>query len=131
MLSSRFVRFSMVGTVGFLADSSILYLLLYSGAGPMTARLLSFISAVFVTWQLNRRMTFDAPMQQGLIQEGISYFLAMSLGGAFNLMTYFVVIRTLPNQIWVPALGVATGSVAGLLINYLLAKNWVFTAKSV
>ena len=100
------------------------------GAGPMTARAISFLCAIFVTWQLNRRMTFDTSTQQGLVREGASYLLAMLFGGAFNLMTYFAVIRSLPDQFWVPALGVATGSIVGLLINYFIAKNWVFNIKT-
>jgi putative flippase GtrA len=130
MISKRFIRFSIFGIVGFLADSSILYLMLSFGSSPMTSRLISFLCAVFVTWQLNRRMTFDAPRQQSLMREGVSYLLAMSIGGAFNLMTYFAVIRSLPDQVWVPALGVAMGSIVGLMMNYLIATNWVFAVKA-
>jgi putative flippase GtrA len=130
MVSSRFVRFCIVGTVGFLADSSILYAMLSLGSGPIAARLLSFLCAVFITWQLNRRMTFTASAQQDLIREGLSYLLAMSLGGALNLMTYVGVIRALPTHVWAPGAGVAAGSVVGLLVNYITARHWVFTAKT-
>lgn len=130
MISSSFLRFSIIGTLGLLADSSVLYLILAFGADTMTARLVSFLCAVLVTWQLNRRMTFNTPTQQGLMREGVRYLLAMSIGGVFNLMTYIAIIRILPNQWWVPALGVATGSIVGLLINYLMAKNWVFSAQT-
>jgi putative flippase GtrA len=129
MISNRFVRFSTVGTVGFLADSSILYILLSYGSGPIAARFLSFLCAVIVTWQLNRRMTFAVPAKQSLMLEGFNYLLAMSLGGALNLMTYLAIIRSLPDKFWVPALGVAIGSIVGLLANYFIAKNWVFTDK--
>lgn len=130
MISYRFLRFSIVGTLGFLTDSSVLYLMLSFGAGPMTARVISFLCAVFLTWQLNRRMTFDARTQQDLVREGASYLLTMLFGGAFNLMAYFAVIRSLPDQVLVPALGVATGSIVGLLINYFVAKNWVFNVNN-
>jgi len=130
MISSRLLRFSIVGSAGFIVDTSILYGLLAIGLGPFSARLASFFAAVFVTWQLNRRMTFDVLAENNWIREGFIYLLAMSFGGLLNLMTYTAIIRMNTSHIWSPALGVAAGSLVGLLANYSLAKKWVFGAKS-
>jgi len=129
MVSSRLLRFALVGTVGFIADTCILYGLLSIGAGTFSARLASFLAAVFVTWQLNRRMTFDVPANNDLVREGFSYLLAMSFGGVLNLMTYTAVMGISTSQIWSPALGVAAGSLVGLIANYSLANKWVFGIK--
>lgn len=130
MISSRLLRFSIVGTAGFIVDTCILYGMLAAGLGPFAARLTSFLAAVFVTWQLNRRMTFETPVKNDLMREGVSYFFAMSFGGLLNLMTYTAIIRMNASHMWSPALGVAAGSLVGLLVNYFLAKRWVFAAKS-
>lgn len=130
MFSSRLHRFALVGTAGFIADTCILYGLLSIGVGPFSARLVSFFAAVLVTWQLNRRMTFDVSSNNDLIREGFSYLLAMSFGGVLNLMTYTAVIGISTNQFWSPALGVAAGSLVGLFANYSLANKWVFGVKS-
>jgi putative flippase GtrA len=129
MVLSRLPRFALVGTVGFIADACILYGLLSIGVGPFSARLVSFLAAVFVTWQLNRRMTFDVPANNDSIREGFSYLLAMSFGGVLNLMTYTAVISINTTQFWSPALGVAAGSLVGLFVNYSLANKWVFGIK--
>lgn len=140
-LNRQFIRFALVGVAGFVVDASVLYLALRVGAGYYVGRILSFLSAVFATWQLNRRFTFGV-QQSGadsqrspagsnrgfgkLLREGGKYLLAMCGGGAVNYAAYCVCVAVLPRFTLLPLVAVAVGSLAGLLVNYLLARRWVY-----
>ena len=51
---------------------------------------------------------------------------AMLVGGAINYATYTLVLHLLPPSAWAPAAGVAAGSLAGMLSNFVTAKRFVF-----
>ena len=58
-VARQFVRFGVVGALGFVVDSVGVLLLTGSGiAGPLGARIASFVAAASVTWKLNRAFTF-------------------------------------------------------------------------
>jgi putative flippase GtrA len=118
--------FSVAGTVGFLVDAGILYLLLGAGAGYFAGRAASFLCAVWVTWGINRRLAFrDAAPALGR-DAGWRYLLAMSGGGLVNYATYCAAVVLLPEGTWTPLAGVALGSVFGLAVNFASARLWVF-----
>ncbi|CAG4885597.1 hypothetical protein R54767_00043 [Paraburkholderia gardini] len=52
--------------------------------------------------------------------------MAMSFGGIVNYATYCALIATLPKYWFLPLLSVAAGSVAGLMVNFLIARHWVY-----
>jgi len=56
---TRFLRFALVGTIGFVVDASVLRLVVAIFAINLYAgRLVSFLAAATVTWLLNRTFTF-------------------------------------------------------------------------
>jgi putative flippase GtrA len=58
-VSSRFLRFCLVGAAGSLVDAGLLQALVtLAGANPFVARVSSFLAAATVTWRLNRCFTF-------------------------------------------------------------------------
>ena len=124
----QFIRFALIGALGFVVDLAVLYLALWTGAGYYFGRVLSFTCAVFFTWQCNRRFTFERPETQSFLLEGTRYFLAMALGGAANLAVYGAIVTLFPPNPWLPFYGVALGSIAGMVINFVGAKFWVFAA---
>ncbi len=119
--------FGLVGVVGFIVDAGVLYLC-KSVLGLYIGRLVSFVCAVFVTWLLNRQFTFrQRESGLSLTREFGRYFVSMLGGGVVNyttyaLLVYFVTIITMQ-----PVWGVAAGSLAGMMVNYLLAKFFVFS----
>ena len=118
--------FGLVGLAGFLVDSGVLYLL-KGTLGLYLGRLVSFACAVFTTWFLNRHMTFRQ-RRSGMSpsQEFRRYFLMMVGGGLVNYCVYALLVYfsySVANQ---PVWGVAFGSLAGMLVNYSLAKVFVF-----
>ncbi|WP_309881246.1 GtrA family protein [Caballeronia sp. LZ029] len=123
----EFITFAFAGVIGFVVDSGVLYLMLWFGAGPYVGRLVSFLSAVFATWQINRRFTFTgARRARSVWREAYEYLLAMLVGGVFNYATYAATIRLLSDSPARPLIAVAAGSIAGMFVNFIIAKVWVF-----
>jgi len=121
--------FGLVGVIGFVADAGILYLF-KATFGLYFGRLISFVSAVFVTWVLNRHLTFKQRSSGlSLSREFSRYFVSMLGGGVVNYASYATLVYfvdVIANQ---PVWGVAFGSLAGMLVNFLLAKFFVFQNK--
>jgi putative flippase GtrA len=127
--SSRFLRFCLVGGVGFGVDLLVLYASAWA-LGWYKARVVSFLAAATVTWWLNRRFTFDAAPgtareDTALGRQYLAYMASMLGGALLNYATYAATLHWLdiPGN---AALGVALGSCAGLVVNYLLARHLVF-----
>ncbi len=119
--------FGIVGVIGFVVDAGVLYMFkpylgLYGG------RLLSFFCAVVATWLLNRQFTFKL-RQSGVTlgREFSRYFVSMLGGGTVNYASYAVLVYFFVYIAERPVWGVAAGSLAGMLVNYLLAKFYVFS----
>ncbi|KVH51156.1 GtrA family protein [Burkholderia diffusa] len=125
-MDSKLVRFTLVGVVGFVVDIGVLEAALRLGAGYFIGRLLSFLSAVWVTWQLNKRLTFSGSRTESPWRQWWRYLAAMSFGGALNYGVYSAVVLSFPRLPYVAMLGVALGSLSGLLANFTSARWWVF-----
>lgn len=122
-----FFRFALAGVAGLVVDTAVLYAAL-TFANPFISRLISFPCAVFTTWVINRQFAFagrrsDLP----LIREFGRYFLAMLAGGAVNYLTYSALILWVPLVRDIPFLGVCAGTLAGMIINFVLARTMVFS----
>jgi putative flippase GtrA/4-amino-4-deoxy-L-arabinose transferase-like glycosyltransferase len=122
----QFLRFAGIGTIGFLVDTGILYAVISAGSGAFAGRVVSFLCAVAATWQLNRHFTFPGSKNTNVLQEGATYLSAMLLGGITNFAVYSIVLQVMGVTAWSPFVGVAIGSVAGLMVNFFTAKHWVF-----
>lgn len=127
MVAKQFVRFAAVGTIGFVADASVLYLAIYyTDAGLYGGRILSYLAAATITWALNRSYTFRAERGSGSLSEWGRYLAANAFGGMSNYATYAALVATLTTVANHPALGVAAGSLVGLSINFHLSRQLVF-----
>lgn len=134
-MRAQLLRFAGAGLAGLAADVSVLYLALACGSGFYLGRLLSFLVAVWVTWQINRRYTFSAAggVAAATWREWWRYLMAMSFGGAVNYGVSSVVVmlahaQPLPALLLpaVPLCAVAAGTLAGMTLNFLSAKFFVF-----
>jgi len=121
----QFLAFSVVGILGFIVDSSVLYLGLELGLGLRSGRIVSYLVAVTATWVLNRRFTFGASRRRPAVEW--ARFATTQLAGAMvNLGTYFALIAASSLVARFPVLGVAAGSLAGLAVNFIAARAFVF-----
>ena len=123
LISSRFIRFSGVGTVGFIVDSSVLYLMVYiAGFNLFAGRIISYLFAASTTWFLNRHFTFTDFKCSQRTRQWFKFVLVNTAGGIINYAVYagaIVISTTVTNH---PIIGVAIGSLAGLIVNYTASR---------
>ncbi len=130
-IGREFLSFAVVGAAGFVVDVVVLYLLAPL-LGWYGARVLSFLVAATATWALNRRYTFSARRASNgsgsVLREYLGYLVTMLGGAVVNYGAYVLVLHEMSGA-WAPAVGVALGSCAGLVVNFLSARYLVFRAK--
>jgi putative flippase GtrA len=126
----RFARFTAAGAVGWVVDVGMLYVLLWLGLGYYAGRIGSFLGAVSVTWYINRHITFRPGAGASVGREWWTYLLAMLPGGAVNYACYSAIVALLPEGTFVPAFAVTAGAVLGLVVNFAMAKGWVYRGAS-
>jgi putative flippase GtrA len=125
---SQFLRFLLIGAAGFLIDAAALYLAMaWLGAGHYSGRVFSYVVAASSTWALNRRFTFHAQRSRNRLAEWARFFTANAAGGIANYIVYATLVASWPLVADWPILGVAAGSIAGLVINFNLSRRVVFT----
>lgn len=126
-VSRQFLRFSAVGVAGFAIDALILYFAIHQlGAGLYLGRLLSYITAATFTWALNRRYTFKDKRDRKMAREWVKFLAANAVGGLINYAVYAVLVDRIDLVATWPVIGVAAGSVAGLIANFSLSRHFVF-----
>ncbi|MET3498045.1 GtrA family protein [Variovorax boronicumulans] len=128
-LGREFLSFAAVGAAGFVVDVAVLYLLAPL-LGWYGARVVSFLAAATATWALNRRYTFAdrRASDASVLREYLGYLVTMLGGAVVNYGAYVLVLHWASGA-WAPAAGVALGSCAGLVVNFLSARYLVFRAK--
>lgn len=125
----EFVRFSLVGVVGFVVDTAVLYLaVLNFGLNPYWGRLVSYLVAATTTWNLNRKFTFKIEHSRSAHKQWIHYVLVNALGGGINYLVYVVCLHFFNLENYNLVIGVVAGSAAGLAFNFTTSKLWVFKA---
>lgn len=122
----QFLRFGVVGSIGFIVDTGVLYGALALGAGLYLGRAVSYVVAATTTWALNRAWTFRGH-GGGALHRQWALFVAVNLGGfVLNYGTYAALVAFVPLVAAHPVLGVAAGSVAGMFANFALSRRLVF-----
>ena len=123
----QFMLFGVGGVIGFAVDAGVLQLLVTGLAGDrFSSRLASFLCAATATWLFNRRITFHGLRRHSLFGEWLRYIVAMSGGFACNFATYIALVLWFNlDGHWLIA-AVAAGSIAGMGVNFLASRHWVF-----
>lgn len=122
----EFLLFGIAGIIGFVVDAAILHALA-PALGPFIARIASFLAAVFATWLVNRYLTFRRRQSTLNRKAEFSGYLVLMLGGgAVNYAVYSTLVVYSPLVREYLVLGVAAGSLAGMLINFALARFILF-----
>ncbi len=119
--------FTVTGGIGFIIDSGVfLYLYYLENINISTSRILSFFIAVFFTWLLNRRYTFNTEKnktKKEKTKEYLLYFKAQSIGAAINFVIFFALIYSLNIFKQIPVLALAAGSITAMFYNYFMSKR--------
>ena len=125
----QFLRFGVVGTVGFVVDTAVLYAGLAVGLGLYSGRAVSYVAAATTTWALNRAWTFRGRSEGGVARQWALFLVVNLIGFACNYGTYAALVAGVPAVAEAPVLGVAAGALAGMIGNFLLSRRYVFGAK--
>lgn len=121
--SRSFSRFVLVGGVGFCVDASILALLThYAHWSPWLARLPSFLTAVAVTWLMNRHYTFAGRGLDRPAAEAAWYATIQGAGALINLAIFGVVLAQWGTTGFMPVIALAIGAIGGLVFNFSISN---------
>lgn len=123
---SKFLRFAVVGTIGFLVDTGTLLVLVHLfGLSPLSGRVLSFIVAATTTFLLNHRFTFR--LDEGVsVRRWIYYVMTTAFGACINLGVYGAWIHEHGSATINLAFGTALGSLAAMIVNYGISSILIF-----
>jgi len=126
--TARAVRnFALVGGIGFGIEAVMLSALTHwAGWAPWYARIPSSLTAVLVTWALNRRHTFAG---RGLERRSTEAFLyvAIQVGGAVvNLAIFGVSLLYWPQLRALPVVALAFGAVGGFAFNFGVSNAFLY-----
>jgi len=107
----EFVRFVIVGGIGFGVDAGGTWLLVQAGLPPVGARIGPLLAAIVVTWLLNRSLTFRTSRPKSRAE--LMRYAAIALSSAaLNFLLYSVLVL-----LGVPVL-VAVAMASGVLMAY-------------
>jgi putative flippase GtrA len=131
-LSENFIRFGIVGTLGFCWDTGTVYAL-----RPFTnlyvAGTCGFLVAATANWAVNRLWTYRHHQHAPPHVQWAKFMTANTIGFVFNRGVYFTLISkhfsiaTKTDIFYTqPVLAIAAGSISGLCFNYFLSKRFVF-----
>ncbi len=118
----RFLRYCVVGGIGFCVDAGILQFGIYVlGLDPLSARVPSFLIAVLATWYLNRGFTFRMH-GMSFLKSFPLYISANAIGLAVNFGAYSAGVLLSPLMAKWTLIPLAIGSVLGLAFNFVSAR---------
>lgn len=127
VLPQRFVKFGLVGGIGFLVDAGTLaFLVNITPFDAFSARLIAIALALCVTWFLNRTLTFDAS-GHSMGAEAVRYGGVGIAGSVLNYAIYSAIVLATPRVGALTALFLASAAV--MVLSYLGYSRLVFRAK--
>jgi putative flippase GtrA len=132
-LSETFIRFGIVGTMGFCWDTGTVYAL-RPFVNLYIAGTCGFIVAATANWAVNRVWTYRHKEHAALHVQWAKFVSANAIGFVFNRGVFFTLVSkpfsaAAKTDIFYtqPVLAIAAGSIAGLCFNYFLSKRFVFS----
>lgn len=122
---AQFLKFGTVGTLGFVADTAVVYAL-RGMLGLYAAGMVSYLLVATLNWALNRVWTFRGQGSGPAHRQWARFLAANLLGLVLNRGTYAALVTIVPLCARQPVFAVAAGSLAGMLVNFTLSRRMVF-----
>ncbi len=124
-MGADFVRFGVVGALGFCWDTATVYSLRHL-VGLYVAGTAGFLVAASANWAANRVWTFRHREHDSMHQQWLRFLAANLVGFVFNRGVFFTLITV--NEVCrrEPVFAIVAGSFAGLGFNYFLSRRFVF-----
>lgn len=125
ILAAQFVRFGLVGSVGFVIDTATVYALRYV-LGLYGAGLAAYLTAATGNWLLNRIWVFRGQGSGPAHRQWARFMVANLAGFVLNRGTYAVLVTFIPAAAAQPVIATAAGAIAGMFVNFSLSRRMVF-----
>src|ERR1700761_7107538 len=124
----QFLKFSMVGGVGFVVDAGTYFILThYLGGGLVSSRFVSsLVFGMSTTFLLNNFMTFRGHGSGSIFTRYLKFATANIIGNLLNIGTHAALVENLALFHSIPLLGVVAGTFVGLIFNFIGSKYFVF-----
>jgi dolichol-phosphate mannosyltransferase len=123
---SRLGQFCSVGATGMVVDLGLLAVLLHAGIEFYLARAAAIWVAMTWNFAGNRLITFSDREREGILWQYSRFVASCSLGAAVSWLVSVGLERWLPAFAFQPYVCAVAGIAAGLLVNFTLARHWVF-----
>jgi putative flippase GtrA len=124
-VSKDFLRFAVVGSMGFCWDTATVYCL-KPWVNLYIAGTAGFMVAASANWAMNRIWTFRHQAHEAAYRQWLKFLSANVLGFFINRGIFFTLISVNDICRHQPILPIMAGSISGLAINYFLSKRFVF-----
>ena len=121
----QFMKFGVVGVVGFLIDTAVVYGLRAS-LGLYGAGAVSYVVAATGNWALNRAWTFRGQGSGKAHRQWALFLTTNLLGFALNRGTYALLVTFSALCAAQPVYAVEAGAVAGMFLNFRMSRSVVF-----
>ena len=121
----QFLRFGVVGAVGFAVDTATVYGL-RGALGLYGAGVVAYLTAATCNWLLNRIWTFRGQGSGPAHRQWMKFLLANLVGFILNRGTYALVVTLVPLAAAQPVIAIAAGTAAGMFVNFGLSRRLVF-----
>ena len=128
-LARQLISFGGVGTLGFLIDAAVFTCVNLLLQNLYLSRVVSYLAAASSNWFLNRKFTFGAS-DRSPMQEWGRFIILQTAGGAVNYGVYAFLVTAYSFFASTPVAAIAIGSIAGMGVNFLTAKFFVFRGAS-
>ncbi len=120
-MTREFLRFVVVGAVGFAVDGGGTWLLVLGGLPPVAARIAPLSGAIVVTWLLNRSLTFNVERPKS--RDELMRYAAVALSSAFFNFVLYSVLVLVGVQ---PLVAVAVATLLLLSYSFFAYRRMVF-----
>jgi putative flippase GtrA len=127
ILLPQFLRFGVVGTIGFGVYTGTLYATVWL-IGIYVAGIVSYLIAATGNWLINRLWTFKGHGHGPMLRQWLMFLAANSLGMVLNLGCLFLLDHFSPLVHAHKIIGTAAGTLIGLFANFALSHRMVFRA---
>jgi putative flippase GtrA len=120
-LSTKIIRYLGVGSLGFCIDALVLTVLTKLGLSSGSARIVSLLCSITITWLLNRRFGFRVITQKSP-SEYLRYALVSLLSAIINYAVYLSCLAIL-----IPLGALCVGTACAMVFNFCGYNFWVFS----
>jgi len=121
----QFIRFAIIGMLGFVWDTIIVYSLARL-LGVYAAGIVSYFIVASINWGLNRIWTYRHVSHGVRHRQLLLFLMANSVGFVLNRGTYTLLIAFVPLCHTYLVLPVAAGGLCGMFVNFFLSRRLVF-----